>query len=97
MKLKTATVIFILTSVIFLSICLFNVVEGNENMGINGEVSVVPSASKKNNGENEDEDKDEDENNDKDKDEDKDNDEDKVENENNDVTDNMKLINNRVF
>jgi hypothetical protein len=45
MKLKSVTIIFIIASIIFLSICLFDVVEGNANMGIEGEVSITPSSS----------------------------------------------------
>lgn len=45
MKLKSVTIIFILTSIIFLSICLFDVIEGNTNMGINGEVPIIPLSS----------------------------------------------------
>jgi hypothetical protein len=45
MKLKSVTIIFIIASIIFLSICLFDVVEGNANMGIEGEASITPSSS----------------------------------------------------
>jgi len=45
MKLKSVTIIFIIASIIFLSICLFDVVEGNANMGLEGEASITPSSS----------------------------------------------------
>lgn len=45
MKLKSVTIIFIIASIIFLSICLFDIVEGNANMGISGDASITPSSS----------------------------------------------------
>ena len=45
MKLKSATIVFIITSILFLSICLFDIVEGNANMGITGKAPITPSSS----------------------------------------------------
>lgn len=75
MKLKSATIIFIVISIIFISICLFDIVEGNENMGISGKISITPTSL------------DDDNNDDKDKGVD----------EEITTSDNMKLLDGRIF
>jgi len=46
MKLKSATIVFIITSILFLSICLFDIVEGNANMGVQDAMKMVNSLGK---------------------------------------------------
>jgi hypothetical protein len=44
MKLKTGTIVFIIICIFFAGICLFNIIEGNENMDIEGDIpSTEPS------------------------------------------------------